>query len=61
MHAASARAYVDENDLSPADAFEIESDNLNRPVFSWTSSATPLLLPGASMILEVQCLGKIGW
>lgn len=61
MHATSSQAYVDENELSPGDAFEIESDNLNHPVFRWTSPAAPLLLPSASMVLEVQCLGKIGW
>lgn len=61
MHTTSTEAYVAENELAPGDAYEIESENLHRPVFSWSSTESPLILPGASTVLEVKCLGKVGW
>jgi hypothetical protein len=61
MHTTSTQAYVAENELPPGEAYEIEAENLHRPVFSWSSSSAPLILPGASTVLEVQCLGKVGW
>lgn len=61
MHTTSTEAYVAENELAPGDAYEIESENLHRPVFSWASTEFPLIAPGASTVLEVKCLGKVGW
>jgi hypothetical protein len=61
MHTSSTQNYVDENELSPAMAHEIEAENLHRPVFTWRGSSAPKIAPGESTVLEVQCLGKMGW
>lgn len=50
-----------ENELPTADVHEIESDNLVRPVFTWSTVTAPLIAPGHSTVFEVQCLGKVGW
>ncbi|BGP16900.1 hypothetical protein JCM10213v2_004908 [Rhodosporidiobolus nylandii] len=57
---ASTQAYLAENDLPAAEAYELEADSLQRPVFRWSGSTAASILPGASHVLEIQCLGKIG-
>ncbi|KAK4057137.1 hypothetical protein OIO90_001632 [Microbotryomycetes sp. JL221] len=60
-HATLTEAYLVENELSPSEAYEIESDNVHRPVFSWQrQSETIQIQPGSSIVLVVQCLGKVG-
>lgn len=61
MHTTTSEAYVADNELAPGDAYEIEAENLHRPVFRWSSEEKPLILPGSSTVLEVKCLGKVGW
>ena len=61
MHTTATQAYVDEQALSAGEVYELESDNLNRPVFTWIRSEAPFIAPGTSTMLEVQCLGKLGW
>ncbi|GAA5872900.1 hypothetical protein JCM8547_003260 [Rhodosporidiobolus lusitaniae] len=56
----STRAFLAENDLPPVQAYELESDNLHRPVFKWNGTTATKIPPGASYVLEVQCRGKIG-
>ncbi|GAA5925915.1 hypothetical protein JCM1841_004039 [Sporobolomyces salmonicolor] len=57
---ASIQAYLAENDLPASDAFELEAESVARPVFSWSGTTATTILPGASHVLEVRCLGKIG-
>lgn len=61
MHTTSTQAHVMEKDLPPMEAYELESDNLLRPVFTWSGITKPLIRPGESTIFEVKCLGKVGW
>ncbi|SCZ89502.1 BZ3500_MvSof-1268-A1-R1_Chr9g10432 [Microbotryum saponariae] len=60
LHTTTTQAYVDENELPPAEAYEIEADNRDRPVFSWTVDQVPRIKPGQTYLLDVQCLGKVG-
>ncbi|GAA5864034.1 hypothetical protein JCM1840_000679 [Sporobolomyces johnsonii] len=57
---ASIQAYLTENDLPASDAYELEAESVARPVFNWSGTTSTTILPGASHVLEVQCLGKIG-
>ncbi|SCV69753.1 BQ2448_1147 [Microbotryum intermedium] len=60
LHTTTTQAYVDENELPPAEAYEIEADNRDRPVFSWTIDQVPKIEPGQTYFLDVKCLGKVG-
>lgn len=60
-HTAASEAFVADHDLSAGDAYEVEAESRQRPVFSWKASAQPLILPGQTTILEVEVLGKVGW
>ncbi|BGO92090.1 hypothetical protein NBRC10512_000821 [Rhodotorula toruloides] len=57
---ASTQAYLAENELSAPEVYELEADGVHRPVFRWDGSPKMTILPGASHVLEIQCLGKIG-
>ena len=61
MHTRNSLAYVEENELPPADAYEVHSESLHRPVFTWSTESVTSIAPGASTVLEVRCLGKVGW
>lgn len=60
-HTISAASYVAENELSAGEAFEIESYVRDNPVFRWSGSTAHSIPPGGSSVLEVECLGKVGW
>lgn len=57
----STQAYLAENELPAVEAYEVEADALQRPVFRWEGSTATTIAPGASYVLEVKCRGKIGW
>ncbi|BGP40785.1 hypothetical protein JCM10449v2_004750 [Rhodotorula kratochvilovae] len=57
---ASTQAYLAEYELSAPEAFELEADNIDRPVFRWNGSSQTAIAPGASHVVEIQCRGKIG-
>ncbi|GAA6044610.1 hypothetical protein JCM8097_006453 [Rhodosporidiobolus ruineniae] len=57
---ASTQAFLAENDLPAVEAYELEAENIHRPVFKWSGSTSTSIAPGASYILEVQCRGKMG-
>lgn len=62
MHTSFTRNHLDENELPLQEAYEIESEIRDSPVFTYSNVDTPLLIaPGASVVLEVQCRGKVGW
>lgn len=67
MHSASTQAYISGvGDVvpPPGDVYEIESDNLKRPVFEWVKKEEEEgieIEPGRRRTIEVRCLGKIGW
>lgn len=61
MHTTTSEAFIADSELSPGDAYEMEAENLHRPVFRWESESKPLILPGQSTVLEIKCLGKVGW
>jgi len=53
-----------ERDLSAGEAYEIESDLVNRPVFRWDQQkGEPIVIPpgGGRKTIDVRCLGKVGW
>ncbi|GAA5898275.1 TRAPPII-specific subunit TRS120 [Sporobolomyces salmoneus] len=56
----SIQSYLAENELPAVEAYELSSETLHRPVFTWEGSTHTSILPGASHVLEVKCLGKIG-
>lgn len=56
-----AQIVVAEGELSPEQAYEIDYDALNRPVFSWDSPGDLVIPPGGRTVLTVYCLGKVGW
>jgi hypothetical protein len=57
----ATEAYVKDNDLSAAAAYEAQADARYRPVFRWLDSEDITIEPGHCRILEVECLGKLGW
>ncbi|GAA5969112.1 hypothetical protein JCM3765_002183 [Sporobolomyces pararoseus] len=56
----SLQAYLTDNELPAVHAYELSSEILHRPVFTWEGTTKTSILPGASHVLEVKCLGKIG-
>ncbi len=59
-HTAASQAFIADNDLSPAEAYEVEVESHQRPVFSWEPTSQPIILPGQTTILELDVLGKVG-
>lgn len=57
----SIQAYLTDNELPAVEAYELQAEALQRPVFTWEGTKETSILPGAPHILEVKCLGKIGW
>jgi len=57
----SIQAYLTDNELPAVEAYELQAEALQRPVFTWEGTKETSILPGASHVLEVKCLGKIGW
>jgi hypothetical protein len=61
-YSTSMRTYLAENDTTPGDAYEIESDLAFRPVFTYDESKlTSGIQPGQQISVDVRCLGKLGW
>ncbi|GAA5989707.1 hypothetical protein JCM5350_007364 [Sporobolomyces pararoseus] len=56
----SIQSYLTENELPAVQAYELSSEILHRPVFTWEGTSKTSILPGASHVLEIKCLGKIG-
>jgi hypothetical protein len=51
-----------EGDADLFQAYEIEADLEERPVFLWEHADQPITIaPGAQHTLSVRCLGKLGW
>ena len=59
--ARSAHSLVAEGELSPEEAYELEWDSLNRPVFTWENEGDTTVQPGGRATISVRCLGKVGW
>nr|XP_018262525.1 uncharacterized protein I303_05542 [Kwoniella dejecticola CBS 10117]OBR84683.1 hypothetical protein I303_05542 [Kwoniella dejecticola CBS 10117] len=56
-----ARSVIAEGELTPEQAYEIEYDQLNKPVFTWTREESQIeIMPGGKMNLDVKVLGKVG-
>jgi hypothetical protein len=61
-HTTSARAFIVENEPEAAEAYEIERDLLDRPVFKWEQPKDGFYIPpGGERVIEVECRGKLGW
>ncbi|WVQ65923.1 uncharacterized protein L199_004101 [Kwoniella botswanensis] len=62
--AREAQAIIQEGDLTPEQAYEIEYDQMNKPVFTWDQkdgAGDKLEIgPGGKVNLDVRCLGKVG-
>lgn len=56
-----AQAILAEGEVSPEQAYELDFDSLNRPVFTWDNSAELSIPAGGRTTISVQCLGKVGW
>lgn len=57
----AAQAILSEGELTSEQAYELEWDIVNRPVFSWKADEDMSILPGGRMTVTVTCLGKVGW
>ena len=57
----SVQTAITEGDLLPEQAYELEWDMLNRPVFTWEADAAVTIPPGGQFTLFIRCLGKVGW
>jgi hypothetical protein len=57
----AAQAMLSEGELSSEQAYEIEWDIVNRPVFSWNAEGDMSIPPGGRTTITVTCLGKAGW
>ncbi|KAK4685431.1 trafficking protein particle complex subunit 9, partial [Tremellales sp. Uapishka_1] len=57
-----AQAVIQDGDLTPEQAYELEWDLLRRPVFSWEkpSGGEVSIQPGGRVTLSITCLGKVG-
>ncbi|WVQ81064.1 hypothetical protein IAT38_003171 [Cryptococcus sp. DSM 104549] len=60
-----AQAIIAEGDLTPEQAYEIEWDQINQPVFTWENEGKAAgeathIAPGGRATLLVRCLGKAG-
>jgi hypothetical protein len=59
---APVRQILADGDLSISERYEIEYDLLRRPVFHWRSREEPNnIKPGQKVVLNIGCLGKVGW
>ncbi|WVF69319.1 hypothetical protein IAT40_004095 [Kwoniella sp. CBS 6097] len=60
--AREAAAIIQEGELTPEQAYEIEWDRLKRPVFVWERDDKDQIVipPGGRTTLSVRCLGKVG-
>jgi len=56
-----AQLAISEGDLSPEEAYELEWDMMNRPVFSRENEGETSITPGGRGTLFIRCLGKVGW
>lgn len=59
--AREAQTLVAEGELSPEQAYELDWDTVNSPVFSWDQTKEVSIPPGGRSTLSVKCLGKVGW
>ncbi len=59
--ARSAQHLIAEGELSPEQAYELEWDVANRPVFIWENQGETRIPAGGRATLSVRCLGKVGW
>ena len=59
---APAQQALSEGNLSVYDTYETEYDLIQRPVFTWDSSAGGHSAgPGEKLIVTVNCFGKVNW
>ncbi|KAK8858467.1 hypothetical protein IAR55_002694 [Kwoniella newhampshirensis] len=59
--AREAHAIIQEGELTPEQAYELEWDQLHRPVFTWEKGAEEVMVPpGGRATISVRCLGKVG-
>jgi hypothetical protein len=48
-------------EITPRHAYEIQHDQLHRPVMRWDAEQAVDIKPGARASVAVECFGKIGW
>jgi hypothetical protein len=48
-------------EITPRHAYEIQHDQLHRPVMRWDAEQRMEIKPGARASIAVECFGKIGW
>ncbi|OCF62347.1 hypothetical protein L486_02015 [Kwoniella mangroviensis CBS 10435] len=62
--AREAQAIIQDGELTPVQAYEIEYDQMNKPVFTWDhkdGAGDKLEIgSGGKVTLDVRCLGKVG-
>jgi Transport protein Trs120 or TRAPPC9, TRAPP II complex subunit len=61
-HTTATRNYIVENEPDAAEAYGIERDLQDRPVFKWDPPEEGFYMgPGEEKPIEVECIGKLGW
>lgn len=48
-------------EITPRHAYEIQHDQLYRPVMQWDAEQKVEIKPGARASIAVECFGKVGW
>jgi hypothetical protein len=59
--AREAQAVIQEGELSPEHAYELDWDQKYQPALTWENPDETTIAPGGRVTLLVKCLGKVGW
>jgi len=59
--AREAQAVIQEGELSPEHAYELDWDQKYQPALTWENPNENTIPPGGRVTLLVKCLGKVGW
>jgi hypothetical protein len=59
--AREAQAVINEGELSPEHAYELDWDQINQPALTWQNPNETTIQPGGRVTLLIKCLGKVGW
>ncbi|EIW73613.1 hypothetical protein TREMEDRAFT_26647, partial [Tremella mesenterica DSM 1558] len=55
-----AQVILQEGELSPEQAYELDWDQIHNPVFSWEAPDQTIIPPNGRLTLCIKCFGKVG-